>query len=204
MKIMRRAAALLLMLIALLVLVKPLYTSAQKHYIYTDAGLSLAYMDPGFSATYNYNVAKHIGIGAGVQGYVFHPAVTNHRHFTPAIFADFRFRIRPERISQYFIIADLGMDFYKHNDDYAREGNYVYTVPKNNGIYFGLGFGYFLRLTHRGWGPYTTAKLINNFYRQDQLNLATGERKSLTSAGGTLVISLGFRFGDDSPKSSAH
>lgn len=58
-------------LTALLVLVAPLSLSAQKHFVYTDAGLSLAYFDPGFSATYNYNLAKHIGLGAGVQGYVF-------------------------------------------------------------------------------------------------------------------------------------
>jgi hypothetical protein len=188
------------LLIALLVLINPLATSAQKQYTYTDAALSLAYLDPGFSSTYNYNIVKHLGIGAGMQAYVFHPATTNPRTFTPAIFADVRFRIRPEHISQYFMLVDLGMDFYKHNDDYTRDGNYVYTVPKDNGVYFGLGIGYFLRLTYRGWGAYTTLKLINNIYTKDQLSIATGDQRSLTSAGGTFVMSLGFRFGDDNKK----
>jgi hypothetical protein len=79
-------------LIVLLLLVSALWTSAQKHYLYADGAISLAYLDPGFSATYNYNPFKYIGTGMGVQGYVFHPATTNPRHFTPAVFADVRFR----------------------------------------------------------------------------------------------------------------
>jgi len=184
-------------LIALLILINPISSSAQKSYLYADGGLSLAYFDPGFSATWNYNIIKYIGIGAGAQAYVFHPALTNPRQFTPAIFADIRFRIRPERISQYFILTDIGLDIYNHNDNYSRDGNYVYTVPKNNGVYFGLGIGYFLRLTYRGWGPYATMKIINNIYGKDQLDLNTGMHKTLTTGGGTIVLSLGFRFGDD-------
>jgi len=184
-------------LIVLLILINPLCTSAQKNYLYTDGGLSLAYFNPGFSATWNYNLIKYIGIGAGAQAYVFHPAITNPRQFTPAFFADIRFRIRPGHISQYFILTDLGLDIYNHNDNYSRSGNYVYTVPKNNGVYFGLGLGYFLRLTERGWGTYATMKIINNIYSDDQLDLNTGDHKKLTSTGGTLVLSLGFRFGDD-------
>ena len=184
-------------LIALLILLDPLHTSAQKNYLYTDIGPSLAYFDPGFSATYNYNLIRYIGIGAGAQSYVFHPAATNTHCFTPAIFADMRFRIRPERISQYFVIVDLGLNFYKHNNDSVLEGSYRYSVPNNNGIYLGLGLGYFLRLTYRGWGPYVSVKLINNIYKRDELNIVTNESSSLNSAGGTLIMSLGFRFGDD-------
>lgn len=184
-------------LIALLALANPLLSAAQKHFLYADGGLSLAYSDPGFSATYNYNLAKHFGLGLGAQGYVFHPAATNPRQFTPALFADFRFRIRPQRISQYFILADLGIDFYRHHDGYEREGDYAYSAPNDNGVYLGLGLGYFLRLTHRGWGPYATAKMISNFCSEDQLNLSTGDQKSLSSGRGTLVLSLGFRFGAD-------
>jgi hypothetical protein len=171
--------------------------SAQKQYLYTDGAISLAYFDPGFSATYNYNPVKHLGLGLGVQGYVFHPAITNPRQFTPAVFADVRFRIRPERISQYFALLDVGMDFYKHNNDQDIKSNHVYTVPNDNGVYVGLGIGYFLRLTHRGWGPYTTVKLINNLYKQNDYNMVTNEQKSWTSGGGTIVLSLGFRFLDD-------
>lgn len=171
--------------------------SAQKQYLYTDGGLSLAYFDPGFSATYNYNILRHLGIGAGAQAYVFHPATTLPRHFTPALFADLRLRIRPEKISQYFVLADLGMDFYQHNNDVVRDRNFSYSVPKKNGFYFGLGIGYFLRLTYRGWGPYASVKLINNIYNKDEVNLSTGEPKTISSAGSTTVLSLGFRFGDD-------
>jgi hypothetical protein len=174
-----------------------LWSLAQKHYLYTDGAISLAYFDPGFSATYNYNPIKYIGMGAGVQGYVFHPAITNHRQFTPAVFADVRFRIRPERISQYFALLDVGMNFYQHKNEVERKGNYLYSVPNDNGVYVGLGLGYFLRLTHRGWGPYTTVKLINNIYKSNEYNITTGEQRSFTPAGGTIVLSLGFRFLDD-------
>jgi hypothetical protein len=183
--------------ILLLLAAYSLSAQAQKHHIYTDGAISLAYFDPGFSATYNYHPIKHIGIGLGVQGYVFHPASTNPRQFTPAVFADLRFQIRPKKISQYFVLLDLGMDFYQHNNDLSVKGNYVYSVPSNNGVYFGLGIGYFLRLTYRGWGPYTTVKLINNIYKQNEFNITTNEQRSIGSSGGTLILSLGFRFGDD-------
>ena len=183
--------------ILILLLADSFRASAQKHFIYTDRAISLAYFDPGFSATYNYQPIKHIGMGIGVQGYVFHPATTNPRHFTPAVFTDFRFRIRPEKISQYFALLDVGMNFYKHNNDLARSGNYVYSVPNDNGVYVGLGLGYFLRLTHRGWGSYASVKLINNFYKRNEFNVITNEQRSTTPAGGTIVLSLGFRFLDD-------
>lgn len=171
--------------------------AAQKQYIYTDAAISLAYFDPGFSATYNYNPIKYIGMGVGVQGYVFHTATTSPRLFTPAAFADIRFRIRPEKISQYFVLLDIGMDFYKHSNDSEIAGNYIDYVPKNNGVYVGLGIGYFLRLTYGGWGVYTTAKLINNIYKRNEYDITTKEPSSINAAGGTLVLSLGFRFLDD-------
>src|SRR6476646_2777398 len=101
----------------LLLIGSALCAQAQKQNIYTDGAISLAYFDPGFSATYNYNPVKHLGIGLGAQAYVFHTAITNPRQFTPALFADMRFRIRPKHISQYFVLLDLGMDFYKHNND---------------------------------------------------------------------------------------
>ncbi len=184
-------------LIALFVFINPLNISAQTHYLYADGGLSLAYFDPGFSATYNYNITRHIGIGAGAQLYAFHTTVTAPRQFTPALFADFRFRIRPRHISQYFILADLGMDFYKHNNDYSRSGNYVYTAPNDNGVYFGLGIGYFHRYTRRGWGPYASLKMITDFHKETELHITTGDQKSQSVGRGTLVVSLGFRFGNN-------
>ena len=184
-------------LIVLIIVSGSLSVSAQKQNVYVDAGPSLAYFDPGFSATYDYNFIKYIGIGLGTQAYVFHPAKTNPRQFTPALFADLRFRIRPEKISQYFILMDFGMDFYKHNNNSVLDGDFVYSVPQDNGIYFGLGIGYFLRLTYRGWGPYASIKLINNIYKRDQFNIVTNEPGSANVAGGTIILSLGFRFGDD-------
>lgn len=185
-------------LIVLLILVNPLNSVAQKHQLYTDVGLCLDYTNLGLSATYNYNVGRHIGIGGGVQAYVFHPAITNPRQFTPAVFADFRFRIRSKHISQYFVLTDLGVDFYKHSDDYVREGNWVYTVPNDNGVYFGLGMGYFRRISSRGWGAYATLKMITNLHKENQLHLTNNEQKSVTIGDGTVVVSVGFRFGGDS------
>jgi hypothetical protein len=183
--------------ILLVLLANSLLATGQKHYLYTDGALSLAYFDPGFSATYNYNPVKHLSIGLGAQGYVYHVAITNPRQFTPAVFADFRFHVRPKKISQYFFLLDLGMNFYKHKDDSTYSGYHAYSVPKDNGVYLGLGTGYFLRLTHRGWGAYTSVKLINNFYKRADYNIMTHEQRSPTLGEGTIVLSLGFRFGDD-------
>jgi hypothetical protein len=105
--------------------------------------------------------------------------------------------IRPEKISQYFVLLDVGMNFYKHNNDSAIVGDHIYSVPNDNGVYIGLGLGYFLRLTHRGWGPYASVKLINNIYKRNQYNMITNEQSSINPAGGTLILSLGFRFLDD-------
>ncbi len=190
--------------VVLLSFASSLCATAQKHHIYTDGAISLAYFDPGFSATYNYHPVKYIGMGIGVQGYVFHPATTNPRQFTPAAFADVRFRIRPGKISQYFVLFDVGMDFYKHNNDLAAVGNYIYSVPNDNGVYAGLGLGYFLRLTYRGWGPYATAKLINNIYKRNEYNTITNEHSSIHPAGATIILSLGFRFGDDNKDYKIH
>ena len=184
-------------LLALVSLIHSYGASAQKDNLYADAGLSLAYNDPGFSLTYNHNFIKYIGVGAGIQGYAFHPAATNIRQFTPAVFADLRFRLRPEKISQYFAFLDVGYNFYQHNNDSVQEGNFIYSVPQDNGIYGGIGIGYFLRLTHRGWGPYVTVKFISNHCRVNQINIATNEQGTSTQTRSTLVISLGFRFGDD-------
>lgn len=60
-----------------------------------------------------------------------------------------------------------------------------------------MGIGYFLRLTYRGWVVYTTAKIINNIYKRNEYNITTKEQSSINPAGGTVVLSLGFRFGDD-------
>jgi hypothetical protein len=185
-----------------LFLLCPFISSAQKHYLYADVGLSLAYGDPGFSATYNYKLAKHIGIGAGIQGYVFHPATTNPRQFTPAVYADARFLIRPAHVSQYFITWDMGWNFYKHNDGYAREGDYVYQVPQDNGFCLGLGFGYLRHITRRAWPCYATLKMISNTYKENRYTLTGTELKSINSTGSTLVLSLGFRFGDEQKKTS--
>lgn len=189
-------------LIALFLLLTPFISSAQKHYLYTDIGLSLAYGNLGFSATYNYKLSKHIGVGAGVQGYVFHPATTNPKQFTPAVYADARFLIRPARISQYFITWDMGWNFYKHNDDFARAGDHVYQVPQDNGFYLGLGLGYFRRLTSRGAGAYATLKMISNTCKEKQYTLSGTELASVNTTDATLVISLGFRFGSEQKKMS--
>ena len=46
--------------------ISPFFGFAQQHQLYGDVGLSLAYFNPGFSATYNYQWTPHFGLGAGV------------------------------------------------------------------------------------------------------------------------------------------
>jgi hypothetical protein len=181
-------------LIALLIFICPLGATAQKDVIYGDVGLCFAYLYPGASVTYNHNFIKYIGIGVGAQGYVFHTTRTTPHKFTPAVFADIRFNIRPKKQNQFFVYMDFGMDIYKHDPAYWREGNYIYNTTKDNGFYTGLGLGYFLRLTDRGAGPYCSVKMISNGYSAEGLTLATNQKTTEHFADGTFVLSFGFKF----------
>ncbi len=181
-------------LVALLVLFHCTDASAQKHVLYADVGVSLSRFSPGLSATYNYKFARFMGIGIGVQGYPFYPTMTSPHQFVPAIFGDLRFTIRPRKMGQLFAFLDIGIDFYKHSDNYSRDGNIAYTVDKDNGTYTGLGCGYFRRLTKRGGGPYGSLKIISNGYKANAYNVVSHEQRTESWSRGSAAVSVGFRF----------
>lgn len=167
--------------------------NAQKHRLYADAGISLSQFMPGASVTYNYNFIPYLGIGAGVQGYGFFPTVTNGHTFVPAVFGDVRFNIRPKKSNQFFVLLDVGMNFYSHENFAEQEGNMVYGVIKDNGILSGVGFGYLHKFAKRG-AIYTTLKTLTNHYQARTLNLTNGQQGTDGMSRGTLAVSFGFRW----------
>lgn len=168
--------------------------NAQKHHLYADAGISLSQFVPGASVTYNYNFIPYIGIGAGVQAFGFFPTVTNGHTFVPAVFGDVRFNIRPKKSNQFFVLLDIGINFYKHNKTAHTEGYWAYYVDKDNGTYSSVGFGYLHKFAKRG-AIYTTLKTVTNHYQQKAWNILTGELRAGEGASrGTLAVSFGFRW----------
>jgi hypothetical protein len=183
-------------LIALLVVSGSISASAQKHTLYADAGVSFSSgAKPGFSLTYNYKFAKHFGVGIGVQGYDFAPTTLEFHQFIPAVFVDLRLLIRPVKENQFFSFLDLGIDFYDPSGKYNTSGNPVIAyTPQKNGFYSGLGAGYFRRMTKRGCGPYASLKTILNWNTMKGYDYSKGKNITTSSADGTFVFSLGFRF----------
>jgi hypothetical protein len=187
-------------------------TSAQKYNLFADAGISFSQITPGLSATYNYKLTRWLGAGIGVQGYAFYPTKTHHHQFVPAIFGDLRLNIRSRKRNQFFSFLDVGIDFYKHTDNYFQDANFIYNVPNDNGVYTGLGIGYFRGMAKAGGkvnclpsesegepvvsnrGPYVSLKLITNNYKANAFNTLTGEKQTKTLGRGTIVFSLGFKF----------
>lgn len=181
------------LLIALLIIARPLHAPAQKNDLYADAGLSFARFIPGGSITYNHNLFPFMGLGLGFQGYDFHYTMVNFQ-FVPALYADLRFKIRPQKISQFIVFLDVGVNMYAHNTRTWRQGDVVYAVRNDNGIYTGPGIGYFLNLTPEGGGIYTTLKLLSNSYKTDAYNTVTKEKTIESWGDATLVYSIGFKF----------
>ena len=180
-------------LIALLLVFSPVATFAQRNNLYVDAGISLARLYPGTSTTYNYNLARYLGLGIGFQAYDFHATMTNFQ-LVPAVYGEVRFNIRSKKRDKFFSFLDLGVDFYKHNGDYWREGNFYYKVRDDNGSYLGLGFGYLRRPKKPGWEHYFSLKLISNSYKVDAYNLTSGAQSTQGLGRATLVASFGFKF----------
>lgn len=173
---------------------------AQKHHLFADVGYT-----PGFSVTYNYKIAKHLGAGIGVQGYKFYRAYEDFRQFTPGVFGDIRLYIRPEKNNQFILFLDLGIDIYKQdkryfhfynlNNRYQRDSTVIYNIPHNNGFYTGLGFGYFRRMTKSGGGPYVSLKAVSNWFTLRGYSIVSEDNDIvLSSAGGAMALSLGFKF----------
>lgn len=169
-------------------------TELPKHLLYTDVGLCGARINLGLSATYNYKVLPWLGIGVGAQAYDFFPTVCHDHRYVPAVYGDLQFYIRPRKKGQFLAFIDIGKDFYSSSDEYVRQNDFIYYVPLKNGGYFGLGIGYFRAVTKRGWGVYTTLKLISNFYKPNVYNIETGEKYISAYDRGTAVLSFGFRF----------
>ncbi len=90
-------------LIALLVTFDPILASAQKDIFWGDGGISLARFVPGASTTYNYNITRYFGLGAGAQVYDFHATRTNFQP-VPALFWDLRFNIRSRKKKPIFFV----------------------------------------------------------------------------------------------------
>jgi hypothetical protein len=180
-------------LIALVIMLNPIVTSAQKHHLYTDIGLSLSQITPGFSATYNYRPVKWVGVGAGTQLFGFFPTLTNPHQYVPAIYGDLRFNIRPQKKNQFFVFVDMGINFYRHTNNYYQEDSVRYVVTKNNGTYTSFGIGYMSRLTERS-GFYGSIKTLANGYTTEALDLVTKQQYTDSWSRGTLVLSFGFKF----------
>ena len=180
-------------LIALLIMLAPLGAFAQRNVVFADAGVSLARNSLGGSVTYNYTLARYVAVGAGVQDCDFRATRTTFQYI-PAIYGEVRFSMRARKNGQLFSFLDAGVDLYKHKDWYWGENGSVYDVQKDNGLYTALGIGYFRRITGRGWGPYTSLKLLQDFYKADKYDLVTGDHHTATWGGGTMVFSLGFKF----------
>jgi hypothetical protein len=167
---------------------------AQKHSVFTDAGISFSRFKPGVSVTYNYSLAPRFAVGIGAQIYHFHATKTNQDGYIPAVFADLRYLFRQQKKGRFFSFLDLGMNFYSHNDTYWRENNTIYRVQKDNGFYAGLGFGYNWLAKKHPWAPYTSLKFIGNWYKMEGYNLVAKQQSSHLGGGGTLAAAVGIRF----------
>lgn len=189
----RNKALLMRWLLVALFLVSTGKATAQKDALFVDGGMSLARGLPGVSATYNYNVARFLGLGIGAQLYDYHATMTNSQ-FVPALFWDVRFTVRAKKKNQYFLFVDAGANIYKHTGETWKQGNTRYAVQDDNGSYTGLGVGYFRRHTERGRGRYVTLKFISNSYKARTYDLVSSESGVVTLGRGTIVASFGYRF----------
>jgi len=186
-----RLTGIVAILCCTIVVCNPIYIQAQEqHRLYADVGYV-----PGFSVTYNYNLVKHVSAGIGIQGYDFYSTMGTYSRFTPAVFADIRFNIRPEKKGQAFVFMDFGMDFYKRTNKFYRTSYGIRRVTGNNGFYVGLGVAYMRRITKRGGGLYVSYKIITNWYNTDRLDELTlqpvAKSQDINATG---VLSIGFKY----------
>lgn len=175
---------------AILMVLNPVWTKAQKHHVYADVGYT-----PGFSVTYNYNLAKRFGAGAGFQAYNINRTDASARKFTPTLYGDIRLNIRPEKNNQFFSFLDLGINIYKQDRSYSRDSTMIAHYSHNNGFNLGIGAGYLRRMTKRGGGLFVSLKATSNFHMLYGYSIiAEEENIGLLAADIAIVISLGFKF----------
>lgn len=170
--------------------------SAQKHTAYADLGIVLNSPRPAASATYNYKLAKRLGVGIGAQGAVYAPTDVNIAQFIPGVFADVRFNMRPTKNNQFLALLDAGMNFYKADMRYYRTNAYdVFSNRHNNGMLLGLGVGYLRRLAPRGTGVYASLKMMSNNYTTNRYDPATLQKMAVWyNSDFVFVASVGIRY----------
>ena len=169
-------------------------TEVSKHMVYADIGITGARILPGISATYNYNFVPWLGLGIGAHAYDFFPTIAHGHQYVPAVYGDVHFIIRPKKRGQVLAFLDIGHDFYKKSDRYVRYEDEIYYVPLKNGTYTGLGLGYLRTLKKRGWGLYTTLKIISNGYPVNKFDIIKQEKYVSRYARGNMALSFGIRF----------
>lgn len=177
-------------LIVLLILLQPTLSQAQQHSLYADVGIPF-----GFSATYNYKLAKNLGAGGGVQAQSFYTPFANNARLIPAIFADLHLTAWATKKNRLLSFVNLGMNIHKQDQSYQRDSTTVYNIPHNNGFYTGLGLGYFRRMTKRGGGAYIALKMVLNWHNLKEYSIVADSRdRSILVASGTPVLAIGFKF----------
>lgn len=163
---------------------------AQKHSIYADAGYR-----PSISATYNYKLTQHLGVGIGIQAYSFTPTPNLSSIFMPSIFANLRVKMLTTKKNQLFTFLDFGINFYKQDKSYRRDSTTISHYPHNNGFNWGIGLGYFRLMTKRGGGPYLSLKLISNWYTLRGYSIVSERDEiGLLNIEARPIIALGFKF----------
>ncbi len=176
-------------LLAVLLLLTFLGARAQNHNFFADIGMSSSGNIPGVSFTYNKMLRKHLGLGAGVQGYEFtnyYGSTLTTRQFVPAVFADVRAYV-PVRRSLIFFLGDLGMNIYRSTGG-------GYERPHSNGLYHGFGAGYHYRAAKSGLGPYISIKIASDSYIARQDNPVTNQTGKSFSYNANMVLSIGLKF----------
>ena len=177
---------------AILLIFSFIAADAQKNNFFGDIGRnSTGNAIPGGSFTYSRKVAKHWGLGAGVQAYDYAQTDLSRKkihQFIPTVYADLRAYV-PIKRSLLFFIGDLGLSIYR-----SRNNMSIYEMPHSNSAYLGLGMGYHYRITKRGLGPYISLKMANNIYSARQITPQTTEVSRVFALDGALVLSLGVKF----------
>jgi hypothetical protein len=183
-------------LIALFILFSPISVVAQKHFIYGDIGTAtFSNFRPGFSITHNYRLIKHIGVGIGVQGYSYSPISVNRIKFTPAVFADIRFHIRPAKTNQFFAFLDVGANYHGMKGSYyTRDRTQLHTVKSNISTCTGIGIGYLRQINKRGSGIYASIKITMNVYTTSGYDFVAKRDIKYLNGDGTLPFSIGYKF----------
>ncbi len=176
-------------LIALLAVFNPVLASAQRSNLYADIGIPA-----DISLTYNYKILKHLGLGVGAQVCHFEPTLTNYGESVPAIFGDLRLYFLMRKKHFFFYFLDLGINFYKANDDPGNYNALFVHVTQDNGFYAGGGYGYFHVVTKRGGGWYVSLKSVVNSYKYILYNTYLQDYTTGRRAGAGIALSGGFKF----------